>query len=63
MRFDGLLDQVVKGGFKVLCLLQIIGVLPQRFGHRGVQHDIAASNGVGGTQHPKLELIAGESKG
>ena len=60
---DHVPDQVVEGGLKILCLLQHIGVLPQRLGHRGVQHHVGAGDGSGGAQHPELELVAGEGEG
>ena len=48
---------------KVLGLLQLVRVLTQRLRHGGVEHNVAAGNGVGGAKHTELELIAGERKG
>ena len=60
---DGLPDQTMQCCVKVLGLLQLVRVLTQRLRHGGVEHDVAAGNGVGGAQHTELELIAGERKG
>ena len=56
-------DKVVQSGFKVVGLFEDIGVLTQGLGDCGVQNDVHAGNGRGGTGHTELELVAGESKG
>ncbi|CDC68125.1 unknown [Oscillibacter sp. CAG:155] len=59
----GLSDELLQIGLEVLGGLQLIGKLLELLGHDGVQSDIGAGDGLGGTQHPELELVAGEGHG
>ena len=60
---DGALDQIVQRGGQVVRPLQLVGEQAQGLGHRGVQHDIGAGDGVAGAQHAELELVASEGEG
>ena len=57
------LDEVVQGRFEILCLFEAVGILPERLGNGGIEHNIAAGDGVRRAQHPELELVAGEGEG
>ena len=59
---EGLTDQFMEGGIKVLSLLQNVRKLAQLLGHDGVQGDVGAGNGLGGTQHTELKFVTGEGQ-
>lgn len=63
MLLDGILNQGVKALAEVLRPLQNVCVLAQRLSHGGIEHDVGAGNGIAGTQHPELKLVAGKGKG
>ena len=57
------LDQIMDCQIKVFCALQNIAGFLKRLSSNGIQHHIACGNGILGTNHTKLEFIAGKSKG
>ena len=59
---DGLFDHLVERRLKVRSIFQTIRVDLQRLRDRRVEHDVRAGDTVGGTEHPELKLVAGESK-
>ncbi len=56
-------DQLLQVRLEVLGVLQLVGELLQLLGHDGVQGDVGAGDGLGGAQHPELELVAGKGHG
>ena len=62
MGLDRGLDEVVQGRFEILCLFEAVGILPERLGNGGIEHNIAAGGGVGRAQNPELKLVAGKGK-
>lgn len=60
VRADRALDERVERAFKVVRLFELVGILAQRLRHGGIEHDIAARNGVGRADHAELKSVAGE---
>ena len=56
------LNQVMNRQFKVFRLLQYVGCFRKRLCHDGVQHDVRSRDGILGSYHTELELVAGEGK-
>ena len=60
---EGPADQLLEVGLEVGGGLQLVGELLELLGHDGVQGDVGPGDGLGGAQHPELELVAGEGHG
>lgn len=59
---EGVMEQGLEGGLKVLGLLQNVGKLAQLVGHDGIEHGVGAGDGLGGAQHTEFELVAGKGQ-
>ena len=57
-----LADQGLEGGIEIIRLFQHVREATQFLSHNGVQGNIGAGHGLGGTQHPELKLVAGEGQ-
>ena len=58
-----LFDQIVHGKFKVLCFLQNIRRLAERFRNDGIQGRVRAGDRICTAHHAELKFVAGEGKG
>ena len=63
VRTYGLYDQIVKCGFEIVCLFQLIGKLTKRFRNGGIDDGIAVGNGFGGAEHAEFKFISREGEG
>ena len=55
-------NQIVNGKIEIICLFKDIGSFTESFCNDCVQSNVCGSNGIGGTNHTELELVAGEGE-
>ena len=55
---DGLFYHLVELFFKVICLLEPVGIDPEALGNCGIEHDVCAGDAVCRADHSELELVA-----